>query len=727
MNSPQNLDIKEFFTPGKTLEKAHVILHLAEPSAPHEKERGFLFVLIELTTGTSALISSCQEIIQYIESRYYSREEKNEYLLERILQAVNREYRETLANNPDITCLVGTLLEDGSVTISHHGLPQAAVLYWHNSNLQTYPIITENSLDPDNFFSDLISGTINNHDFFYIATPHVGDYFPLDRVTKLLTDRPVREVSSHLQKVLTEIGSDYSFGGIVAQLNQKPVVKLAPQKAGSAASLNHLVTAADRTAETLSPPLIKDVKNTLTKIREKTRELPLSSSPFARAKRRQWGQTPPENFLQSLGKMLVEASQGVLKIIVSLGLGIYHSGGSVYRLCKNKHSRLDEINRWRERFDYYQRTLKSLPPISKAIVAALSITSVLFLGTLAYRTYYLAAVERTETIKNLSSAITDKANAAEASLAYDDKAKASLLVNEAYALVRQIQETDDHYAGLSDLQKQLQSVTDHIRNEHRLDTELVADFSQVNNNSQTTQLTGYKDTLIAYGPSDPNWYFVTIGGKEVVARKHEAIAQLSRASVNSDNDFIVFGSPTGDMGVFDADTQTLAQKLISFPVANTKVDAFAVYNSKLYTIDATNKKIYRHNLTPSGFDQGSPWLKSGDTRLNGAIDLAIDGDLYVLKDNGEVRKWYRGDEQGFSLAPIEPALTTANMIITPAESNELFILDTENKRIVVFDKSGAFKEQLKADAWKNPSSFWVDKTGKTIFVLDGQTILRSSR
>ena len=70
MNSTQNLEIKEFFTPGKTLEKAHVILHLAEPSAPHEKERGYLFILIELTNGSSQLIETSQNIIQYLENRY---------------------------------------------------------------------------------------------------------------------------------------------------------------------------------------------------------------------------------------------------------------------------------------------------------------------------------------------------------------------------------------------------------------------------------------------------------------------------------------------------------------------------------------------------------------------------------------------------------------------------------------------------------------------------------
>ena len=87
-----SVELKEFFTPGKTLDKAHVILHIAEPNAPHERERGVLFVLIELTKGTVGLIEDSQKMIEYIEERYYRRDEKPEYVLERVLQAVNREY-----------------------------------------------------------------------------------------------------------------------------------------------------------------------------------------------------------------------------------------------------------------------------------------------------------------------------------------------------------------------------------------------------------------------------------------------------------------------------------------------------------------------------------------------------------------------------------------------------------------------------------------------------------
>ncbi len=723
MNSTQNLEIKEFFTPGKTLEKAHVILHLAEPSAPHEKERGYLFILIELTNGSSQLIETSQNIIQYLENRYYSRDEKTEYLLERSLQSVNREYEKILTeHSQEITCLVGTIM-DGAINLSYHGNPEAAVFYWQNNQLHTYKII-EGPADETVFFSDLVAGTINSRDFFYVATPHVKDYFPLDRIVKLLSDRPVREVSNHIQKVLAEIGSDYSFGGLIAQLNKKNTPKPGLEKAGSAASLNHLVTSADRTAETLSPPLIKDVKTTLAKLRERTRLLPSTSGPFTRGSRRQWGQTPPESFLQLIGKTLVGAGQTLAVVGLASIKGIKNIALGSYNLLRNERSRLDQIHSWRSGLQNITRSVGSLPPISKAITLGLVVTTLLFVSTLSYRHFYQQSVAKKEKITNLISAIQDKKEAAEASLAYEDKAKATILLNEGLALVRILKETDPKHESLPTVESELQTVFKTLRGEREVTSELVTDLSVVNATSQPNHLTGYGATVLAFGPNDQNWYFINTNNQEVIARQHEAMNQLVAAAADPEGTAIALRSASGEVGILDTTTQTLTKKTISFPTNNPTLETMALYNETLYTIDGTNKKMYRHNATQSGFDQGTSWSKSGEGRLNGAVSMGIDGDVYVLKNNGEVRKWYRGDEQGFSLAPVEPALTSAQAMVVPNESNQLFILDSTNKRVLIFDKSGGFREQLVSQSWTNPTGLWLDKTAKTLFILNGQLVYK---
>jgi len=107
--------------------------------------------------------------------------------------------------------------------------------------------------------------------------------------------------------------------------------------------------------------------------------------------------------------------------------------------------------------------------------------------------------------------------------------------------------------------------------------------------------------------------------------------------------------------------------------------------------------------------------------------MSIDGDLYALKDNGEVRKWYRGEEQAFNLAAVDPTMDSAEKISVPEDGDEIFILDNKKRRILVFDKNGVFREQIVSDSFKNPTGMTITNKGKTIFILDNGTVYRVSR
>ena len=110
------------------------------------------------------------------------------------------------------------------------------------------------------------------------------------------------------------------------------------------------------------------------------------------------------------------------------------------------------------------------------------------------------------------------------------------------------------------------------------------------------------------------------------------------------------------------------------------------------------------------------------------VSLAIDGDLYALRDNGVVKKFFTGEEQAISLIGIDPALAHGTSIITESNLKELFILDSVEKRIIAIDKTtGTVKAQYISPLWKNPSAIAVDGSGKTVFVLDGGKLYKVTR
>lgn len=725
-----SLELKEFFTPGKTMDKAHVILHIAEPNAPHERERGVLFVLFELTNGTVGLIEACQEIIEYIEERYYNRDEKPEYVLERVLQAVNREYQTVLTEHQnEMSCLVGSI-KDGDLQLSYHGLPTAVVFFQQNNQFGTLPIIEEANTGAL-FFSELISGTIGAQDFFYAATPHVSDYFPLDRIIKLINDRPVREVANHIQKVLAEIGSDYSFGGLITQvLHSRPTVpavsKNKPHQVGSEASLNRLANAAHETADTLSPPLFSDVKKTFQKIKDNPVRIPGMNSGRMTA-----SDSKPDHILIIIGHGMVLAMKSLARLLIGVGISIINFFSWLYKFFKNRNSRLEQINVLRVKLNNSRRTISGLPKVSKVIGIGLAVTGLIFLSSVIYLRVHQSQTAERARIANIIQAITDKKDAAEASLLYEDKAKAQTLITEAQTLVAQLpNKSKTDKTKHDELTNLLLGVQDKLRNEHRVTPELVANLSLVNAQNKASKLTQYDNTLIAFGPDDVSWYFINTVTNFVEGKMHQALDKLTEATVTNEGDLVLFKSQNGELGAFDTKTQALTKKTISFPApegGDATISTLEIYNRKLYVVDAVNKKIYRHNQTQGGYDQGQVWLKTGESRLGGVISISIDGELYALKDNGEVRKWFRGEEQSFNLSPIDPALDSADRIVVPDDGEEIFILDSKHRRIAVFDKNGGFREQIISDNFKNPTGMVVTNKGKTLFILDSGLVFRINR
>ncbi len=729
-----SLELKEFFTPGKTMDKAHVIIHIAEPNAPHEIERGYLCVLMELTQGSASLIETCQSMISYLEERYYDRQDNTEYLLERILQAVNREFSETLATNTDnINCLVATI-KGGEVSVSYHGSPTAAVFFKQGEHMGIYHIVTPDNSTSEAFFSELITGNITPNDFAYFATPHVADYFPVDRVLKLVSDRPLKEVSTHIQRVLAEIGSDYSFGGLIAKPGIKPVtVEQKNPHAGSATSLNHLVTSADRTAETLSPPFLKDVKETFSKLKEGSGRLPkqigklsnrLASAPISslRPNSTVRNYQSSDSTLVAIGHGISIALRGIFGVAIGAALTISGFFVSLFHLFQGPRARLDELTKIRNSWSQTKHRLTGMPIMSKIIGSGLIITLLLFCGSLVYLKIHDGRAERAENRKNILTAIADKKEAAEASLNFEDKPKAQILLAEAFALLDELKKDDPENAQTMAAAEALQEVQDRLRNENRVSPKLLADLGPVNSNASAEKLTWLGTKLIAFGATDSDWYMVDSISGAIQAGRHDALNNLKSASSDQETGTTIFLSSDNEVAMIDSATQTLVKKDISFPTRDNTISAIAYYNGNVYTVDTSNKKIYRHSATQSGYDQGSVWNKSGDARLTNAVTIAIDGDLYILKDNGEVRKWYRGEEQGWSLAPVEPALTTAVQMVVPAKGDELFILDTVGKRVLIFDKTGAFKEQLVANMWQKPSSMATSLDGRTVYVLDGKLL-----
>jgi hypothetical protein len=144
----------------------------------------------------------------------------------------------------------------------------------------------------------------------------------------------------------------------------------------------------------------------------------------------------------------------------------------------------------------------------------------------------------------------------------------------------------------------------------------------------------------------------------------------------------------------------------------------------LYLLSPENNQIYKYERLSNRYSAPSEYNVNG--KLEGALDMAIDGAIYVLKRGGEVVKLFRGETQPFTIrhAPEQNILSTATKAFKVSGGN-LYFLDPTGSRVVVATDGGptgesSYKTQyvLEGDQISTLKDFFVDADEAHLYVLD---------
>lgn len=150
--------------------------------------------------------------------------------------------------------------------------------------------------------------------------------------------------------------------------------------------------------------------------------------------------------------------------------------------------------------------------------------------------------------------------------------------------------------------------------------------------------------------------------------------------------------------------------------------AMKVFVGNIYLINKEN--IWRVAVTETGYSSPKAWLAENTNKgfLNFG-SMAIDGAIWVIDEGGKIQKFVQGNNVGFGIAGLDKSLAQQTMIFTDSDSQNIYLLDKGNQRIVVLGKNGEYQSQYLWSGFSDVSDFAVsEKLGK-IFLLQGSKIL----
>ena len=156
-----------------------------------------------------------------------------------------------------------------------------------------------------------------------------------------------------------------------------------------------------------------------------------------------------------------------------------------------------------------------------------------------------------------------------------------------------------------------------------------------------------------------------------------------------------------------------------------KVAAMGTYLGNIYFLVPEEDQVYKFLVTQSGYSSARSWVEEA-IDLQDAVDVAIDGDIWILTGQGKISRLAKGASAPFVVTNLSTPFQNPNKIFTRPNFKNLYVLDKGLARAVVLDKNGDFVRQFKGDVLSDLTDLWVSNDEKTLFLLSGPKIYQIS-
>ncbi len=147
----------------------------------------------------------------------------------------------------------------------------------------------------------------------------------------------------------------------------------------------------------------------------------------------------------------------------------------------------------------------------------------------------------------------------------------------------------------------------------------------------------------------------------------------------------------------------------------------------LYVLAPDAKQIYKYERQNTHYSAPVGYNVNGD--LTGALDMAIDGNVYVLKDDGTLLKLFRGEVQPFVIRRAPDGILKGTTKLFKIPNGNFYFLDPAKRRVIIVGDGGATGEApyvrqyvLDSDQIGTLKDVWVEADQSRMYVMDEKRV-----
>lgn len=719
---------------------------------------GQLFVIIEIDSTKEENKKIITLLSDEIKSAYYGSSDFTiEAALENALGRGNEKLKELITSGlkswvEKFNAIVG-VIKNHELHFTQVGHTNAFLIHQ-----QKIINILENSagpsanINPLKVFSNVISGVLSADDSVLFCTSSLLDYLSQEKLRRIIStsspDRAVRELYTLLEEGAHEI----PFAAIIlkqvlsqeeAKMPTSTVIQAISSSDQPDQSMSELIAKEESTAEYLTPSVWPKVTKNLkfylisaqsflqNKIlrTQTSRIKPVKKEAKAEPMETVKNYAQTKRFIpqkpQTLGTRVMQGVKSGAAKFFQLVLLAIKKIFSLFRSQRRTHGHIRTLpHKTSQGMASWLIRLKDAPLKQKIILGC----AILLIVVFAYNIVNLGEskeekAQKEQYVQDLARA-RELASKAESALIYENEEEARRLLTEAKTLLNAIPTEEENLQvdknnSLSLIQNSLDTVN-HL--EKIADPNLIADLTQSNPQIDV------KNIFLAAGS------IYALDSNGIVAQTNLAdqetkIVELSgtfdqkiiTATQRDEKNFIVIDA---NNTFYKLNLENKAIDKISVQSENTdqKIVALGTYLSRLYVLDVKNNQIFRHEQAGQGFAKGTPWLGEG-IDVKEVNSLAIDGSLWLAKNNGEITKLHAGSKaDDFTLSALDPAFSAAPVIKASITTSNLYLLDPNNKRVVILKKDGSLVKQIYSEKFDYLKDLALDENSSKIYLLNGNAL-----
>lgn len=750
--SMSEIQIKELFI-AKEDGRSTIRILASSPTPLEEKNLGRLFAVMEIDSQDTINDNILDIIANEIHAQYYRSESfEMETAFENALQKTNQKLQELISEIGEewlhsMNIVLG--VQKGKALVFTN-IGRVIAMMVHNGKIIDVLDSAKTKaqdINPLKIFNNIVAGEASDNSALIFATETILDYLSKEKIKRILEEKKPDEAVEELYHLLEEDTTNTNFAALlikaegmreqISQNGEIPVInKPAPvqRSINGEDSMSNLLGKQNQTEELLSTSLWPKVKKSL---RQYIGNIGKKNDTASVEKDEQQVKFSSQTANAASTRTIKISGNIAQKIISALKYIIVALGGSIRSLMsRTRSSQIKGFSTNKK--SYPKRNQRSgKGSASKGLAGLIQRFKAL---TLTQKIFFIVAIvvllifaqlvvnrgeenitkEQESSYSQTIGDIDLKINEGKAAALYDNETARGIFL-EAKTMLESIpteseiyKERGEELSGI--LSAQLRQVNNIITLENPSPK---LDFSGINPKIEISNVILLGASVYGFDKNNKSVYRGNLENQDTTvtisdSSSENTFAQAAKASPGTG--VTILSDQTFEL--FNPVAETLTPLNLQYANTDHNFTDLSVFGIRLYTLDTKNNQIFRHRKTNEEFGTGEPWVTDG-TKLDNAISLSIDGEIYILRNNGTVTKLNAGtNDSSFTLAEIDPKLDTAQTIYTDENTENLYILDALNQRVVVFTKEGSLVAQYTSSAFNSLSDMIVDEANNKIYVLN---------